>query len=135
MLFCQDPDSDAIPKDLEDARTVQHGDVIQLLHGTTGRALNSHDVAAPLSPENQEVSCYIDYNVSMPAQNLWRVEIVGFGKDGVGNGGGGGASSSDQRWRTILSQVRLIHVETKQALKSTQKDLPEWGFYQVMSYS
>jgi len=127
----KDPDSDAIPKDLEDARTVQHGDVIQLLHGTTGRALNSHDVAAPLSPENQEVSCYIDYNVSMPAQNLWRVEIVGFGKDGVGNGGGGGASSSDQRWRTILSQVRLIHVETKQALKSTQKDLPEWGFHQT----
>ena len=97
MLFCQDPDSDAIPKDLEDARTVQHGDVIQLLHGTTGRALNSHDVAAPLSPENQEVSCYIDYNVSMPAQNLWRVEIVGFGKDGVGNGGGGGASKASAK--------------------------------------
>lgn len=33
----------------------------------------SHDVAAPVTPQNQEVSCYIDYNVSMPAQNLWRV--------------------------------------------------------------
>lgn len=32
-----------------------------------------HDVAAPLSPHSQEVSCYIDYNISMPAQNLWRV--------------------------------------------------------------
>ena len=34
---------------------------------------SSHDVAAPVTPQNQEVSCYIDYNVSMPAQNLWRV--------------------------------------------------------------
>ena len=33
----------------------------------------SHDVAAPVTPQNQEVSCYIDYNISMPTQNLWRV--------------------------------------------------------------
>lgn len=33
----------------------------------------SHDVAAPLNPANQEVSCYIDYNISMAAQNLWKV--------------------------------------------------------------
>lgn len=33
----------------------------------------SHDVAAPLNPANQEVSCYIDYNISMVAQNLWKV--------------------------------------------------------------
>ena len=32
-----------------------------------------HDVAAPLSPHAQEVSCYIDYNISMPPQNLWRL--------------------------------------------------------------
>ena len=96
--------------------------MIQLLHGVTGRALNSHDVASPLTPENQEVSCYIDYNVSMPAQNLWRVEIVS---------GAGGESHFDPRWRTILSHVRLVHVDTKQALKSTQKSLPDWAFNQV----
>ena len=121
----QDPNSDAIPIDSEEARVVQNGDVIQLLHGTTGRALNSHDVASPLSPENQEVSCYIDYNVSMPAQNLWRVELVGVARDGKD------VRSSDQRWRTILSQVRLVHVGTNQALKSTGKALPDWGFHQV----
>ena len=33
----------------------------------------SHDVAAPVSPQCQEVSCYINYNVSMAPQNLWRV--------------------------------------------------------------
>lgn len=24
----------------------------------------------------QEVSCYVDHNVSMPAQDVWRVEIT-----------------------------------------------------------
>jgi dolichyl-phosphate-mannose--protein O-mannosyl transferase len=33
----------------------------------------SHDVAAPVTPQNQEVTCYIDSNVSMAAQNQWRV--------------------------------------------------------------
>uniref|UniRef100_A0A8C2WLR1 dolichyl-phosphate-mannose--protein mannosyltransferase n=1 Tax=Cyclopterus lumpus TaxID=8103 RepID=A0A8C2WLR1_CYCLU len=54
-------------------RPVRHGDVIQLVHGMTSRFLNSHDVAAPMSPHSQEVSGYIDFNVSMAAQNLWRV--------------------------------------------------------------
>jgi hypothetical protein len=44
----------------------------------------------------QEVSCYIDYNVSMPAQNLWRVEIIN--KDQVGD-----------VWHTIESLVCILH--------------------------
>ena len=34
---------------------IKDGDVVQLVHGLTSRALNSHDVAAPVSPHNQEV--------------------------------------------------------------------------------
>ena len=40
----------------------------------------------------QEVSCYIDYNISMPAQNLWKVELLN-GKDTGGV------------WHAIVSQV------------------------------
>ncbi|KAL0269207.1 UNVERIFIED_CONTAM: hypothetical protein PYX00_007014 [Menopon gallinae] len=96
---------------------IRHGDIIQLVHGITSRALNSHDVAAPMSPQNQEVSCYIDYNVSMPAQNLWKLDIVN--KDQVG-----------EVWHAIHSQVRLIHVNTSQVLKFSGRQLPEWGFNQ-----
>ncbi|GAB6024710.1 hypothetical protein CHUAL_009843 [Chamberlinius hualienensis] len=96
---------------------IRHGDIIQVVHGMSSRALNSHDVAAPMTPQNQEVSCYIDYNVSMPAQNLWRVEIVN--KDIAGD-----------VWHTIQSQVRLIHVNSSQALKFTGRQLPDWGFHQ-----
>ncbi|KAJ3655129.1 hypothetical protein Zmor_014268 [Zophobas morio] len=96
---------------------INHGDVIQLVHGITSRALNSHDVAAPVSPQCQEVSCYIDYNVSMPAQNLWRVEILNKDQNG-------------ESWHTIQSLIRLIHVDTNTALKFTGRQLPDWGFHQ-----
>ncbi|XP_074031169.1 protein O-mannosyltransferase rt isoform X2 [Leptinotarsa decemlineata] len=96
---------------------IKHGDVIQLVHGISSRALNSHDVAAPLSPQCQEVSCYIDYNISMPAQNLWRVEITNRDQQG-------------DNWHTIQSLVRLIHVDTDTALKFTGRQLPDWGYHQ-----
>ncbi|KOC67579.1 Protein O-mannosyltransferase 1 [Habropoda laboriosa] len=99
------------------SESIKHGDVIQLIHGITSRALNSHDVAAPMTPQSQEVSCYIDYNVSMPAQNLWRVEITN--KD-----------STDHVWHAIQSQIRLIHVNTDYALKFSGRQLSDWGFNQ-----
>ncbi|KAK3605873.1 hypothetical protein CHS0354_017778 [Potamilus streckersoni] len=111
------PEKDSMVAD-DPPVAVKHGDIVQLVHGITSRALNSHDVAAPLTPQNQEVTCYIDYNVSMPAQNLWRVEIVN--RDG-----------GDDKWQTIKSHVRLVHVNTSQALKMTGKQLPEWGFHQL----
>ncbi|KPJ12713.1 Protein O-mannosyltransferase 1 [Papilio machaon] len=96
---------------------IRHGDVVQLLHGITSRALNSHDVAAPVSPQSQEVSCYIDYNVSMPAQNLWRVEIVN-------------RDNEEATWDSIRSLVRLIHVDSGSALRFSGRQLPSWGFHQ-----
>ncbi|KAF5281576.1 hypothetical protein FQA39_LY05111 [Lamprigera yunnana] len=95
---------------------IKHGDIVQLVHGLTSRALNSHDVAAPMSPQCQEVSCYIDYNVSMSAQNLWRVEILN--------------KEQGDTWHTIQSLIRLIHVDSHQALKFSGRQLPDWGFHQ-----
>ncbi|KAG7481589.1 hypothetical protein MATL_G00068360 [Megalops atlanticus] len=97
---------------------VRHGDVIQLLHGMTSRFLNTHDVAAPMSPHSQEVSGYIDFNVSMPAQNLWKVEILN-------------RESEREVWKTILSEVQLVHVNTSAVLKLSGLSLPEWGFRQL----
>lgn len=99
-------------------RPVRHGDIIQLLHGMTSRFLNTHDVAAPMSPHSQEVSGYIDFNVSMPAQNLWRVDITN-------------RESERDVWKTILSEVRLIHVNTSAVLKLSGASLPDWGFHQL----
>ncbi|CAO2597970.1 Protein O-mannosyl-transferase 1 [Lemmus lemmus] len=99
-------------------RPVRHGDIVQLVHGMTTRLLNTHDVAAPLSPHSQEVSCYIDYNISMPAQNLWKLDIVN-------------RESSRDTWKTILSEVRFVHVNTSAVLKLSGAHLPDWGFRQL----
>lgn len=99
-------------------RPVRHGDLIQLVHGMTSRFLNSHDVAAPMSPQAQEVSGYIDFNVSMAPQNLWRVHI--FNRE----------AESDS-WKTILSEVRLVHVNTSAILRLSGASLPDWGFQQL----
>lgn len=111
------PDRNLLVVD-EPPKPVKHGDVVQLVHGITSRALNSHDVAAPLTPQNQEVTCYIDYNISMASQNLWKVEIVN-------------RKSDDEAWQIINSHIRLHHLGTGQALKSTGKQLPDWGFFQL----
>ncbi|KAM9700000.1 protein O-mannosyl-transferase 1 [Menidia menidia] len=99
-------------------RPVRHGDVVQLVHGMTSRFLNSHDVAAPMSPHAQEVSGYIDFNVSMPAQNLWRVDILN-------------REAESEVWKTILSEVRLVHLNTSAVLKLSGLPLPDWGFRQL----
>lgn len=99
-------------------KPVRHGDVIQLVHGMTSRFLNSHDVAAPMSPHAQEVSGYINYNVSMAPQNLWTVEISNREKD-------------SEVWKTILSDVRLVHLNTSAVLKLSGASLPDWGFHQL----
>ncbi|KAM4616140.1 protein O-mannosyl-transferase 1 isoform 2-T2 [Polymixia lowei] len=99
-------------------RPIRHGDVVQLLHGMTSRFLNSHDVAAPMSPHAQEVSGYIDFNVSMPTQNLWRVDISN-------------RKAESEVWKTILSEVRLVHVNTSAVLKLSGVSLPDWGFGQL----
>ncbi|KAF6126512.1 protein O-mannosyltransferase 1 [Phyllostomus discolor] len=99
-------------------RPVRHRDVVQLVHGMTTRLLNTHDVAAPLSPHAQEVSCYVDYNISMPAQSLWRLDVVN-------------RESDAETWKTILSEVRFVHVNTSAILKLSGAHLPDWGFRQL----
>ncbi|XP_043646887.1 protein O-mannosyltransferase 1 [Drosophila teissieri] len=96
---------------------IRHGEIIQLVHGITSRALNSHDVAAAMTPQCQEVSCYIDYEIKMAGELLWRVEILNRDSEG-------------DIWHAIKSEVRLVHVSTEASLKFTGRQLPEWGFNQ-----
>uniref|UniRef100_G3P9G9 dolichyl-phosphate-mannose--protein mannosyltransferase n=1 Tax=Gasterosteus aculeatus aculeatus TaxID=481459 RepID=G3P9G9_GASAC len=88
------------------------------LHSHKANYPISHDVAAPMSPHSQEVSGYIDFNVSMAAQNLWRVNIPH-------------REAESESWKTILSEVWLVHVNTSAVLKLSGVSLPDWGFRQL----
>ncbi|XP_047134650.1 protein O-mannosyl-transferase 1 isoform X1 [Hydra vulgaris] len=109
------PDSDNLMTDFP-PRPVKNGDIIHLVHGTTGRGLNSHDVAAPLNPQFMEVSGYIDHNVSMDAQLGFRLQILN--------------ADSSNIWKAIESKVRFVHVNTTASLRVTGQLLPDWGFHQ-----
>lgn len=96
---------------------IKDGDLVQLVHGMSGRTLNSHDVASAMSPYSQEVSCYVDHNISMPAQNLWRVQLSN--KD-----------DTNGYWHTLNSRLQLIHFNSSLALRFSGRQLPDWGFHQ-----
>ena len=53
---------------------LKNGDVIRLVHSSTGRNLHSHKVPAPLTKEHYEVSCYGDSNMG-DANDHWKVEV------------------------------------------------------------
>lgn len=111
------PEKDDLVVENDETDEIRHGDVIQLIHGISSRGLCSHDVAAPMSPQSQEVACYIDYNISMPAQISWKVEILNRASEG-------------DVWHAIKSQVRLVHTNTQGALRFSGRQLPDWGFNQ-----
>ena len=51
----------------------------------------------------QEITCYIDYNISMSAENLWRVDIVNPASDETGDNG------KQAIWHSINSQVSILY--------------------------
>lgn len=96
---------------------IKDGDLVQLVHGLTGKMLNSHDVASSMSPYSQEVSCYVDHNISMPAQNVWQVRLMN-------------SQETNGHWHTINSRLQLIHLNSSLALRYSGRQLPDWGFHQ-----
>ncbi|XP_024907015.1 protein O-mannosyl-transferase 1 [Pteropus alecto] len=109
-------------------RPVRHGDVVQLVHGMTTRFLNTHDVAAPLSPHSSSVLVFGGW----PSRSWER-------------GPGHESDLTTRRalqdivnrdadtdiWKTILSEVRLVHLNTSAVLKVSGAHLPDWGFRQL----
>lgn len=97
---------------------IRHGELIKLMHGMTGRLLNSHDVAAPLSPQMQEVSAFVDYKIGMKPETVWRVSITN--RDGI-----------DAEWNALESEIQLIHEKSEHFLRVDGKRLPNWGYEQL----
>lgn len=110
-----DPDNVSFEND---TAPVRNKDVVELIHLGTTKLLNSHDVAAPLTPTHQEVATYINYSAQFVPYLRWRVEALGL-QDG-----------EPVYWEPGQLKLRLIHEHSKQAMASTGKRLPEWAFQQ-----
>lgn len=100
-------------------RYVADGDVLRFVHSQTGRNLHSHDVSAPVTKADKEVSCYGNTTVG-DDKDHWTMEVV---KD---------VSSNDRsKIRTLTTAFRLKHTSLGCYLRAGNVNLPQWGFKQI----
>ena len=71
MYRVYSPANTTVP--LDDASPVRNKDIIELVHVRTDKLLNSHDVAAPLTPANQEIAGYINYSAKFIPYLHWKI--------------------------------------------------------------
>lgn len=103
----------------DDLRFIGDGSVIRLLHAQTGRNLHSHEIDAPVTKKDREVSAYGNITVG-DDKDHWKVEVV---RD---------ASSWDySKVRTLTTAFRLKHEALGCYLRAGNTNLPQWGFKQI----
>jgi dolichyl-phosphate-mannose-protein mannosyltransferase len=98
---------------------VADGDVLRFIHSQTGRNLHSHDVSAPVTKADKEVSCYGNTTVG-DEKDHWTMEVV---KDV--------ASNDRTKIRTLTTAFRLKHTALGCYLRAGNVNLPQWGFKQI----
>ncbi|CAN8103402.1 unnamed protein product [Discula destructiva] len=102
-----------------DPRFFGDNDVIRFIHAQTGRNLHSHDIAAPITKADKEVSSYGNLTVG-DEKDHWKVEVV---RDV--------ASNDRTRIRTLTTAFRLKHEVLGCYLRAGNVNLPQWGFRQI----
>ncbi|EST08282.1 Glycosyl transferase, family 39 [Kalmanozyma brasiliensis GHG001] len=106
----------------EPPRMLKNNDIIRLVHDQTKRNIHSHNVAAPVTKENLEVSAYGDAETG-DDNDHWVVEVVDdivHGK--VAHGG---------TVRSLTTRMRLRHKNIGCYLRAANAVLPQWGWKQV----
>ena len=106
-------ESDETPKFIGD------NTVVRLIHAQTGRNLHSHEISAPVTKADKEVSCYGNLTVG-DAKDYWKIEVL----DDV-------ASRDRSRIRTLTTSFRLKHTVMGCYLRAGNTNLPQWGFRQI----
>ncbi|KAI5124556.1 hypothetical protein M0805_003078 [Coniferiporia weirii] len=103
-------------------RFLKDGDIVRLQHGTTTRNLHSHNVPAPVTKLNNEVSCYGNTTVG-DFHDYWKVEVVDDLKQG--------SRDNVDRIHSLTTRLRFRHDKLGCYLRAANAILPEWGFKQV----
>jgi len=111
----RDPDYD----EAAEPRFIGDGQVIRLIHAQTGRNLHSHEISAPMTKSDKEVSCYGNLTVG-DEKDHWKIEVV---RDV--------ASRDRSKIRTLTTAFRLKHEVLGCYLRAGNVNLPQWGFKQI----
>lgn len=106
-------------------RYLLDGDIIRLSHVPTTRNLHSHNVVAPVTKLNKEVSCYGNSTVG-DHHDYWVVEVV----DDI-HRGKAKAKASGARIHSLTTRLRFKHKTLGCYLRAANAVLPQWGFKQI----
>ena len=109
----------ALPDPDRSGRPVKNGDLIKLRHLVTDTYLLTHDVASPYYPTNQEFTTVNLNEASGERHNDTLFELK------IENG------KSDQEFKSMSGQFKLIHFPTKVAMWTHTTPLPDWAFKQA----
>lgn len=109
----EDYDETALPRFIGD------GEAVRFIHAQTGRNLHSHEIAAPVTKADREVSSYGNLTVG-DEKDHWIIEVV---RDV--------ASRDRSRIRTLTTAFRLKHEVLGCYLRAGNVNLPQWGFKQI----
>lgn len=109
----------AYDENSDEIRYVGDGSTVRLIHAQTGRNLHSHEIPAPMTKSDKEVSCYGNLTVG-DEKDHWKIEVV---KD---------TNSRDRsKIRTLTTAFRLKHEVLGCYLRAGTVNLPQWGFKQI----
>ncbi|CAO3651446.1 unnamed protein product [Cunninghamella echinulata] len=100
-----------IEEDPENKVKVKNEDIIRLEHIGTGTILLTHDVASPLLSTNEEVTTVGSeerYN-----ETLFKITFED--------------NSNGDTWQTHMTPFKLLHMDTKVAIWTQDKELPDWA--------
>lgn len=106
----------------DDLRFLAHGDVIRLSHAPTTRNLHSHQIPAPVTKLNHEVSSYGNATVG-DRHDYWVVEVV----DDIKLGG----REHVDKIHSLTTRLRFRHQALGCYLRAANGILPQWGFKQI----
>lgn len=103
-------------------RFLQDGDRIRLVHSSTGRNIHSHNIPAPMSKLNLEVSGYGNSSIG-DANDNWIVEVV----DDMHQG----KRENVERIHSLTTRLRFKHQTLGCYMRAGNVPLPQWGFKQL----
>ncbi|KAG0043195.1 hypothetical protein BGZ83_011724, partial [Gryganskiella cystojenkinii] len=94
---------------------VKDKDVIRLLHVATSSWLLCHDVASPSMATNEEITTYsTEEDGTRFNETTFQIML----------------ESGGDKFRTVASNFKLLHVDTQVAVWTLSQKLPAWGFEQ-----
>lgn len=102
-----------------DPRFIGDNEVVRFIHAQTGRNLHSHEISAPVTKADKEVSSYGNLTVG-DDKDHWKIEVVS-----------DAASRDRSRIRTLTTAFRLKHTALGCYLRAGNVNLPQWGFKQI----